>query len=142
MSIFSDYECGAMSDSEFKQACARMNREERDQQYIYFPDPKLNREVQRRLKEKEEKTKMAKISNEKYEDLMRKGIKYDLLVSKIEQNLYISEYGLEGRIKADDEVVDLVAIFEPDFAEILAEMIADKKAEVEAKKAKEAEGEA
>lgn len=29
MSIFSDYECGAMSDAEFHNACVRMNAEER-----------------------------------------------------------------------------------------------------------------
>lgn len=31
MSIFSDYECGAMSDVEYHNACARMNREGRDE---------------------------------------------------------------------------------------------------------------
>lgn len=29
MSIFSDHNCGAMSDSEFKETCNRMNREDR-----------------------------------------------------------------------------------------------------------------
>ena len=29
MSIFSDHECGALSDDEFAMACARMNAEER-----------------------------------------------------------------------------------------------------------------
>lgn len=83
---------------------------------------------------------MAKVTNERYEELTRKGLKYDLLASMIQQNTYISEYGLEGRIKADNEVVNLVAMFEPDFAEELKTMIADKKAEVEAKKkAEEAE---
>lgn len=82
---------------------------------------------------------MAKVTNERYEELMRKGLKYDLLVSKIQQNTYISEYGLEGRIKADDEVVSLVAMFEPDFKEELKTMIADKKAEVAKKKAEEEE---
>ena len=33
MSIFSDYKVGAMSDSEFRQAGARMNREERGGSY-------------------------------------------------------------------------------------------------------------
>ena len=82
---------------------------------------------------------MAKITNERYEELTRKGLKYDLLVNKIQQNTYISEYGLEGRIKADDEVVSLVAMFEPDFKEELKTMIADKKAEVAKKKAEEEE---
>lgn len=29
MSIFSDHECGALSDAEFRDECIRMNREER-----------------------------------------------------------------------------------------------------------------
>lgn len=29
MSIFSDYECGALSDYEYREECKRMNREER-----------------------------------------------------------------------------------------------------------------
>lgn len=32
MSIFSDYECGAMSDVEFHNECVRMNAENRDDQ--------------------------------------------------------------------------------------------------------------
>lgn len=32
MSIFSDYECGAMSDVEFHNECVRMNAEDRDDQ--------------------------------------------------------------------------------------------------------------
>lgn len=132
MSIFSDYECGAMSDSEFKQACARMNREERDQ-YLYIPGYEDEEEEE----EKEEKTKMAKISNEKYEDLMRKGLKYDLLVNMIEQKVYISEYGYKGHINSESDVVELVAMFEPDFAKEMDAMIADKKAEVAAEKAAE-----
>jgi hypothetical protein len=28
MSIFSDYKCGALTDEEFRSACARMDREE------------------------------------------------------------------------------------------------------------------
>lgn len=31
MSIFSDYECGTMTDVEYRNACARMNREGRDE---------------------------------------------------------------------------------------------------------------
>lgn len=41
MSIFSDYECGAMSESEFRQECARMNRIDRDERcapYGIIPD--------------------------------------------------------------------------------------------------------
>lgn len=39
MSIFSDYKCGAMDYDEFKQACARMNAEERyDKEHMYDDD--------------------------------------------------------------------------------------------------------
>ena len=82
---------------------------------------------------------MAKVTNERYEELMRKGLKYDFLVNMIEQKTYVTEYGLNGRIASDDEVVNLVAMFEPDFKEELKTMIADKKAEVAAKKAEEEE---
>lgn len=38
MSIFSDYECGAMSDVEFHNECVRMNAEDRDDQDQFY-DP-------------------------------------------------------------------------------------------------------
>ncbi len=39
MSIFSDYKCGAMDYDEFKQACARMNAEERyDTEHLFDGD--------------------------------------------------------------------------------------------------------
>ena len=39
MSIFSDYKCGAMDYDEFKQACARMNAEDRyDREHMYDND--------------------------------------------------------------------------------------------------------
>lgn len=82
---------------------------------------------------------MAKISNKKYEELMRKSMKYDLLTNAIEQNVYISEYIFEGRIKSSEDIIDLIAMFEPHFADVLDYMIEQKKVEVAAKK--KAEGE-
>ncbi len=39
MSIFSDYKCGAMDYDEYKQACARMNAEDRhDREHMYDDD--------------------------------------------------------------------------------------------------------
>lgn len=44
MSIFSDHECGALSDFEFDQECRRMNRQDRyEREHLYddpdYPDP-------------------------------------------------------------------------------------------------------
>jgi len=36
MSIYSDYKCGAMSDWEYRQACARENRKEREYEQDIF----------------------------------------------------------------------------------------------------------
>lgn len=36
MSIFSDYECGAMTDVEYRNACARMNAKERWEEEHYW----------------------------------------------------------------------------------------------------------
>ena len=39
MSIFSDYKCGAMDYDEFKQACARMNAEDRyEREHLFDGD--------------------------------------------------------------------------------------------------------
>lgn len=78
---------------------------------------------------------MAKISNKNYEELMRKSIKYDLLTNAIEQNVYVSEYGFEGRIGSSEEIIDLIAMFEPHFADVLDYMIEQKKEVVRNKKA-------
>lgn len=38
MSIFSDYKCGALSDEEFRSACAEMNRQDRWEREHEFED--------------------------------------------------------------------------------------------------------
>lgn len=38
MSIFSDYECGAMDEFEFKEECKRMDRQERYEREHLFDD--------------------------------------------------------------------------------------------------------
>lgn len=38
ISIFSDYKCGAMSDDEFRSACAEMNRQDRWEREHEFDD--------------------------------------------------------------------------------------------------------
>ena len=38
MSIFSDYKCGALSDEEFRSACAEMNRQDRWEREHEFDD--------------------------------------------------------------------------------------------------------
>ena len=82
---------------------------------------------------------MVEISEAKYEEYVRKAVKYDILRNAIEQNIYVSEYSFRGRIDNTDNVVDLLAMFEPEFAEALDDMIAYKKAEVAAKKEEEGE---
>lgn len=141
MSIFSDYECGAMSESEFKQECARMNREERDEldQFEYVIIPERDKETYKRLREKKKESKMVEICETNYEEFTRKSVKYDILKTAIEQNVHVGEYSLRGLIDNSDDVVDLLALLEPEFAKDLDDMIAYKKAEVAAKKEKEAE---
>lgn len=141
MSIFSDYECGAMSESEFKQECARMNREERDEldQFEYVIIPERDKETYKRLREKKEEQKMVEINEAKYEEYVRKSVKYDMLRTAIEQNVHVGEYSLRGFIDDSDDVLDLLAMLEPEFAEALDDMIEQKKAEVAAKKEEEAE---
>lgn len=38
MSIFSDHECGAMDDDEFRDACRRLNRMERYYEERYYQE--------------------------------------------------------------------------------------------------------
>ena len=49
MSIFSDYKCGALSESDFRYECNKMNREARHEEEEYWdalnnPDPEEEKE--------------------------------------------------------------------------------------------------
>ena len=82
---------------------------------------------------------MVEICETNYEEFTRKSVKYDILKTAIEQNVHVGEYSLRGLIDNSDDVVDLLALLEPEFAKALDDMIAYKKAEVAAKKEEEAE---
>ena len=42
MSIFSDYECGAIDDDEYRNACIKMNAEDRYERDHMFDDPETD----------------------------------------------------------------------------------------------------
>lgn len=78
---------------------------------------------------------MAKISKDKYEELVSKAARYDLLAFMVEDKAYVSDYSLTPHIGSDENIVNFVAMFDPDFK---AELDSMKEQAAEAKKEREA----
>ena len=58
MSMYSDYECGAMSDQEFRQACARENRKEREYEQDIFKRETYSRSEDHNDNDREEESRV------------------------------------------------------------------------------------
>ena len=95
---------------------------------------------------------MAKVNVKKLEEITSKAARYDLIAYMVKDKAYVSDYTLNAHIADDANVINLIAMFDPDFkaeldsmkkqaAEAKKEREAREKAEEEAKKAKEAEEE-
>lgn len=95
---------------------------------------------------------MAKVNVKRLEEIASKAARYDLIAYMVKDKAYVSDYTLDAHIADDANVVNLIAMFDPDFKAELESMTEEarennkarqerEKAEEEAKKAAEAEGE-
>ena len=91
---------------------------------------------------------MAKVNVKKLEEIASKAARYDLIAYMVKDKAYVSDYTLNAHIADDVNVINFIAMFDPDFKAELESMTEEarenkqkrEKAEEEAKKAVEAVG--